>query len=202
MVIKPDGKIGVGLLNPDEQLHVDGKLKIGSSSNGYTFPNNRGTDGQVLTMGSTPGQLEWTNPGSGGGGSVWTTSGSDIHYNSGNVGIGVSSPNKKLEVSGESKFIGNVIIGGSSGSGSYVTFTASGSTPSSFNGRYDQATGYIYDYYDSEIETSQNAVYFFNSSKNAGFFRTQYNSWYLVTGVTPGSDNSASSSLYNFTLGI
>ena len=61
MVIKSDGKIGIGLLNPDEQLHVDGKLKIGSSSNGYTFPSNRGINGQVLTMGSTPGQLEWVS---------------------------------------------------------------------------------------------------------------------------------------------
>ena len=172
----------------------DGKITFNESSNSYIFPTSRGTDGQVLTVGSTPGQLEWTNPGSGGGGSIWTSSGSDIHYNSGNVGIGVSSPNKKLEVSGESKFIGNVIIGGSSGSGSYVTLTASGSTPSSLNGRYDQATGYIFDLSDSEIETSQNAVYFFNSSKNAGFFYagSPYYRWVLVTGVTPGSDNSAS----------
>ena len=33
-------------------------------------------------------------------------------------------------------------------------------TPSNLNGRYDQAVGYIFDISDSEIETSQNAVYF------------------------------------------
>ena len=113
-------------------------------------------------MPATGNELVWAPEANGsGGGSIWTSSGSNIHYNSGNVGIGVSSPNKKLEVSGESKFIGNVIIGGSSGSGSYVTFTATGSmTPSNLNGRYDQAVGYIFDISDSEIETSQNAVYF------------------------------------------
>ena len=55
-------------LDQNGNLSLEGNLSIGGSSNGYIFPTNRGTDGQVLTMGSTPGQLEWTNPGSGGNG--------------------------------------------------------------------------------------------------------------------------------------
>jgi hypothetical protein len=46
--------------------------------------------------------------------SQWTTSGSDIYYNTGNVGIGTTNPDPaaKLEVAGNIK-----ITGGSPGSG-------------------------------------------------------------------------------------
>ena len=43
---------------------------VGQTDNTYSFPTTRGSDGQVLSMSSTPGQLEWTTPYS--GNSLWT----------------------------------------------------------------------------------------------------------------------------------
>ncbi|QDK38056.1 tail fiber domain-containing protein [Bdellovibrio sp. NC01] len=79
MRIQPNGNVGIGTNSPGQALSVAGVVE--STSGGFKFP-----DGTTQTTASSGGS--------------WTTNGSNIsNANSGNVGIGTSSPSQTLEVS-------------------------------------------------------------------------------------------------------
>jgi hypothetical protein len=77
--------VGIGSSSPSAKLEVAGQVKITGGSPGT---------GKVLTSDAN-GLASWETPASG----LWQTSGSNIYFNTGNVGIGTSSPAAKLDIS-------------------------------------------------------------------------------------------------------
>jgi trimeric autotransporter adhesin len=123
------GNVGIGVTSPTAKLHISsgttttaplkftsGTLLTSAQSgtmefDGFNFfltdgantrsriitsVNTSPTSGQVLAFNGTA----WAPATNSGGGSQWTTSGTTIHYVTGNVGIGTVNPNQALTVSG------------------------------------------------------------------------------------------------------
>jgi len=83
------GDVGVGTTSPSEKLDVVGTVKM----TGFQL-SNAPSAGHVLTSDAS-GVGTW-QPGD--GGSLWSQDGSDIYFDSGNVGIGASSASSALYV--------------------------------------------------------------------------------------------------------
>ncbi|HTK82778.1 MAG TPA: tail fiber domain-containing protein [Bacteroidota bacterium] len=71
----------------------------------------------------------------------WTTSGTDVYYDGGNVGIGTSTPTAKLEVSGGDAKINSLTIGHGSGSGTQNTAVGSNALTNNSSGDFNTAVG-------------------------------------------------------------
>ena len=85
--------VGIGTNNPAYPLHVNGTVLM----TGFRLTTGA-TNGYVLTSNSS-GVGTWQRR--------WSKSGSNLYYNSGNVGIGSASPGEKLVVNGNLKISGN-----------------------------------------------------------------------------------------------
>ncbi len=144
------GNLGVGSASPQAKLDVEGVVYVGSGGNigiGTSLPraglqvgSGAGSLGAPLngTAALIKGNLEVDGKiyGDGSGltniiSSQWTTVGSNIYYNSGNVGIGTAQPAAKLDVDGAVYLKGNVGIGTSS-PGNLLTVVGSSGGASDF----------------------------------------------------------------------
>ncbi len=84
--IKYNGNIGVGVTNPTEKFDVDGTIKS----------RDLAGVGQRNVVADANGNL--VIGGSGGGSSLWSVNGTNIHFNTGNVGIGTATPSSPIEI--------------------------------------------------------------------------------------------------------
>ncbi len=106
------GNVGIGTTSPSAKLHVDGDVRITGAY--YDSNNSAGTSGQVLS--STATGTDWVSlseiQGVDGSGTTnyiakWsdtdTIANSVIYDNGTDVGIGTTSPTRKLHVNGEAQ---------------------------------------------------------------------------------------------------
>jgi hypothetical protein len=105
MRVANNGNVGIGETSPAEKLHIAGGIRIGASTgNGAGTIRYTGSDFEGR-VGSS-----WVSMTAGGGnGSLWTPSGGNAYFNSGNVGIGTTSPAHTLQVNGDIGMTGEIL---------------------------------------------------------------------------------------------
>ena len=94
-----------GNLNVNENLNVlNGEINIKK----LAINGDYGSNTKYLKSGGSDSDLTWDTIAS----SPWATSGNDIYYNSGNVGIGTINPTEKLDIEGNIKINNSILIKG------------------------------------------------------------------------------------------
>lgn len=94
------GNVGIGTTTPGSDLAVDGDFNL---TGVFQINGNAGTAGYVLQSTGASTAPQWVATSSlGFTGSQWTTSGSDISFSTGKVGIGTTAnSNLRLTISGD-----------------------------------------------------------------------------------------------------
>lgn len=104
-----NGNVGIGTSSTTQKLTVAGNIKIADNNamilGSGTTPPTGATAGSMYYDAALGKFRCWEGSGwincIGSGSSQWTTTGSNISYDSGNVGVGTTAPGYKVEVAGD-----------------------------------------------------------------------------------------------------
>jgi methyl-accepting chemotaxis protein len=106
-LINTTGKVGINTTKPQYTLDISGSLGIRGKL--YDSSGNEGNFGRVLM--TTGKGVIWSDPSSVGVNSYWNALGANIYNNNpGYVGIGISSPQYTLDVSGTINMTGSLFV--------------------------------------------------------------------------------------------
>lgn len=118
MRIEGTGNVGIGTSTPGAKLDVAGTGRF----TGLQLTGNGAAAGRFLAS-DAQGLASWVAAPSG---TQWSSSGNNISYSTGNVGLGTSTPGTKLDVVGTGRFTAFQLTGNGAAAGRVLSSDAQG----------------------------------------------------------------------------
>ncbi len=113
VIVNSSGNVGIGTTSPNEKLEVDGNIRLANSGKLYLWQSHDANYLQYYRWELSSSLTAYINNSGSGGVALKTAGNTRLHIdNSGNVGIGTTSPNTKLQVAGDIRADYNIIFSG------------------------------------------------------------------------------------------